>query len=50
MSDQLLSGKIAFVAGGSSGINLGVAHSFAQAGAKVALISRSPEKIEAAAQ
>lgn len=46
----VLAGKVAFVAGGSSGINLGVAHCFAQAGAKVALISRSPEKIEAAAQ
>ena len=45
-----LAGKIAFVAGGSSGINLGVALGFAEAGAKVALISRSPEKIEAAAQ
>ena len=48
--EKILAGKVAFVAGGSSGINLGVAHSFAQAGAKVALISRSPEKIEAAAQ
>lgn len=46
----VLSGKVAFVAGGSSGINLGVAHCFAQAGAKVALISRSPEKIESAAR
>jgi NAD(P)-dependent dehydrogenase (short-subunit alcohol dehydrogenase family) len=45
-----LAGKVAFVAGGSSGINLGVALGFAEAGAKVALISRSPEKIEAAAQ
>ncbi|MEP6869618.1 MAG: short-chain dehydrogenase, partial [Novosphingobium sp.] len=33
--EKILAGKIAFVAGGSSGINLGVAHSFAQAGAKV---------------
>ncbi|MET0248185.1 MAG: SDR family oxidoreductase [Sphingobium sp.] len=50
MSEGLLAGKVAFIAGGSSGINLGVALGFAQAGAKVALISRSPEKIESAAQ
>jgi NAD(P)-dependent dehydrogenase (short-subunit alcohol dehydrogenase family) len=50
MAEQVLAGKVAFVAGGSSGINLGVAHSFAQAGARVALISRSLERIEAAAQ
>ncbi|WP_374575104.1 SDR family oxidoreductase [Phenylobacterium sp.] len=48
--DLELAGKTAFVAGGSSGINLGIAKRFAAAGAKVALISRSPEKIEAAAK
>ena len=47
---QELAGKTAFVAGGSSGINLGIAKRFAAAGAKVAIISRSPEKIEAAAK
>ena len=47
---QELAGKVAFVAGGSSGINLGIAKRFAAAGAKVAIISRSPEKIEAAAK
>jgi len=47
---RALDGKVAFVAGGSSGINLGVALGFAEAGAKVALISRSSEKIEAAAK
>ena len=46
----VLDGRVAFVAGGSSGINLGVALGFAEAGAKVALISRSAEKIEGAAQ
>ena len=46
----ILDGKVAFVAGGSSGINLGVALGFAQAGAKVALISRSADKIKAAAK
>jgi NAD(P)-dependent dehydrogenase (short-subunit alcohol dehydrogenase family) len=44
----LLAGKTAFVAGGSSGINLGIAHGLAAAGAKVAIISRKPEKVEAA--
>lgn len=42
-------GKTLFVAGGSSGINLGIARCFAAEGANVALISRSPEKIAAAA-
>jgi hypothetical protein len=50
IKDQALAGKVAFVAGGSSGINLGVAQHFARAGAKVALISRSAEKIAAAAK
>jgi len=50
LKDGALAGKVAFVAGASSGINLGVAQAFARAGAKVALISRSPEKIEAAAK
>ena len=49
-NEGILAGKVAFVAGGSSGINLGVAHGFAAAGAKVALISRSADRIEAAAQ
>jgi len=44
----LLAGKTAFIAGGSSGINLGIAHGLAAAGAKVAIISRKPEKVEAA--
>jgi NAD(P)-dependent dehydrogenase (short-subunit alcohol dehydrogenase family) len=50
MQSGALDGKVAFVAGGSSGINLGVALGLAQAGAKVALISRSPERIATAAQ
>ena len=49
MTQPILEGKVAFIAGGSSGINLGVAHGFAAAGARLALISRSPERIEAAA-
>ena len=50
LKDGILAGKVAFVAGASSGINLGVAQAFARAGAKVALISRSADKIEAAAK
>ena len=44
----LLAGKTAFVAGGSSGINLGIAHGLAEAGARIAIISRKIEKVEAA--
>ena len=50
LKDGLLTGKVAFVAGASSGINLGIAQHFARHGAKVALISRSAEKIAAAAK
>jgi NAD(P)-dependent dehydrogenase (short-subunit alcohol dehydrogenase family) len=45
----LFAGKTAFVAGASSGINLQIARRYAQAGAKVMIISRSEEKIAAAA-
>jgi NAD(P)-dependent dehydrogenase (short-subunit alcohol dehydrogenase family) len=41
-------GKRVFVAGGSSGINLGIAHGFAEAGADVAILGRSQEKLDAA--
>ena len=47
--DGLLTGKTAFVAGASSGINLQIATRLAQAGAAVTILSRSPDKIEAAA-
>lgn len=43
------SGRHVFVAGGSSGINLGIADAFARAGARVAVMSRSPDKVAAAA-
>jgi NAD(P)-dependent dehydrogenase (short-subunit alcohol dehydrogenase family) len=42
------SGTTVFVAGGTSGINLGIAEGFAAAGARVAVMSRSKEKIDAA--
>jgi NAD(P)-dependent dehydrogenase (short-subunit alcohol dehydrogenase family) len=42
--------KSVFVAGGSSGINLGIALAFAQAGARVAIASRSAERVAVAVQ
>lgn len=42
------SGTTVFVAGGTSGINLGIAEGFAAAGARVAVMSRSPQKVDAA--
>lgn len=39
------SGKTVFVAGGTSGINFGVAEGFARAGARVFVISRSSDKV-----
>lgn len=39
-------GKTVFVAGGTSGINLGIAQQYAAAGAKVAVLSRNPEKVD----
>jgi NAD(P)-dependent dehydrogenase (short-subunit alcohol dehydrogenase family) len=46
----LLEGKVAFITGGSSGINLAIAEAFAGAGAKVAINGRNPEKLEGAVQ
>ena len=42
------SGQHVFVAGGTSGINLGIAKAFAKAGAKVSVMSRSQDKVDAA--
>lgn len=50
IKEKALEGKVAFIAGASSGINLGIAQHFAEHGAKVAVISRSHEKIVAAAK
>lgn len=47
-AEDLLSGKVAFVAGGTSGINLGIARALAVLGADVAVLSRSQEKVDAA--
>lgn len=43
-------GRHVFVAGGSSGINFGIAQAFAQAGARLSLVSRSADKVGAAAE
>ncbi len=44
-----LQGKVALIAGASGGINLAIARHFAQRGARVAILSRDPGRIEAAA-
>jgi len=44
------SGRVVYVAGGTSGINLGIAHGFARAGARLAVVSRSQDKVDAAVQ
>lgn len=38
-----------FVAGGTSGINLGIAQAFAREGARVTVMSRSPDRVQQAA-
>jgi NAD(P)-dependent dehydrogenase (short-subunit alcohol dehydrogenase family) len=40
--------RTVFVAGGTSGINLAIAEAFAERGAKVAVMSRNKERVEAA--
>ena len=44
------SDRTVFIAGGTSGINLGIAEAFAAAGAKVAVIGRSQERLDRALQ
>src|ERR1700694_4366292 len=46
---KVLDGKTAVITGGGSGINLAIAKRFAEHGAKVALIGRTREKLDAAA-
>jgi NAD(P)-dependent dehydrogenase (short-subunit alcohol dehydrogenase family) len=41
-------GRHVFVAGGTSGINLGIAEAFAARGARLTVISRSPERVAGA--
>lgn len=46
--DNLLAGRVAFVAGGTSGINLEIARGLADYGASVAVFSRSQERVDGA--
>ena len=45
---DLLKDKVAFITGGGSGINLRIAERFAEHGAKLALLGRKKEKLDAA--
>lgn len=47
---DILAGRVAFVTGGGTGITGGVARALAEAGANVALVSRSIEHLEPAAK
>jgi peroxisomal 2,4-dienoyl-CoA reductase len=48
-ADKILDGRVGFVTGGGTGITGGVARALAEAGARVALVSRRMEHLEPAA-
>jgi len=48
--DRILEGKVAFVTGGGSGINLGIAQRLAKQGAKTVLLGRTQAKLDAAVE
>ena len=49
-AEKILSGRVAFVTGGGTGITGGVARALAEAGARVALVSRKLEHLQPAAE
>jgi NAD(P)-dependent dehydrogenase (short-subunit alcohol dehydrogenase family) len=49
LSPDLLKGTSAFITGGGSGINLGIARCFAQVGADIAICGRTQGRLDAAA-
>ena len=49
-SATLMKGKVVFVTGGGSGINLGIAKNFAAVGADIGICGRSRERLDSAAQ
>jgi NAD(P)-dependent dehydrogenase (short-subunit alcohol dehydrogenase family) len=50
LRSDVLAGKVAFVAGASTGINYEIARQYGLHGAKVAILSRKPDKIFAAVE
>lgn len=48
--DDILGGRVALITGGGSGINLGIATQLHAHGAKVALVGRTAEKLDRAAE
>ncbi|SMY11894.1 SDR family oxidoreductase [Brevibacterium jeotgali] len=50
LSSTMLEGHVAFITGGGSGINLGIARAFARCGAAVALCGRTEERLAGAAE
>jgi len=45
---NMLTGQVAFVTGGGSGMGFGMARAFAQAGARVAIVSRTLDRLQGA--
>jgi NAD(P)-dependent dehydrogenase (short-subunit alcohol dehydrogenase family) len=50
LSPTMLEGQVAFITGGGSGINLGIARAFARCGASIAICGRSEERLATAAE
>ena len=48
-ANDLFQGKTAFITGGGSGINLGIARNFAAVGANLGILGRSQDKLDTAA-